>query len=224
MPFTMLISMSSLLDRLIQLVTRREALNRSHYADFIAPMMVDLDAVHKDYIESFRRYQELLRDTSHPITMQHPIFEAMDNDNALSAGLREKVICAWSSDPPDSDLAEFSFAISHYLYGINPSPHTTVEIQNILIRFDFPHVIFPVVRLLTALKASLENEERSLVQQNRSSTALCLISICDHDFPDEKRRRLAKLVLIASIDKLQRRYRRVVGLHNQLKRKLLQPF
>ncbi|WP_188130877.1 hypothetical protein [Paraburkholderia panacisoli] len=49
MPVATLTAFGLLMDRLIQLVQRRETLNRNTFTDFVAPAMTDFEAVHKEF-------------------------------------------------------------------------------------------------------------------------------------------------------------------------------
>jgi hypothetical protein len=51
MPLATITAFGLVIHRLIQLVDRREKLNRNTFTDFVAPAMSDFDAAHKDYME-----------------------------------------------------------------------------------------------------------------------------------------------------------------------------
>jgi hypothetical protein len=69
-----------LIDRLIDLAKRRQEINKASFTDFVAPAMADLEAVQKDYLDSFRRYRDLLEDKKIPLTIDHPVLEAIRKD------------------------------------------------------------------------------------------------------------------------------------------------
>ncbi|MEX3984299.1 hypothetical protein AB4Y45_35670 [Paraburkholderia sp. EG287A] len=106
-----------LVDRVIQLEKRREDVRRNRYADFVAPMMGNVDAIHKDYLDSFRKYEAMLDDSSVPLTQGHPIFSAIKSDNLYSEGLRAKVdrLEPLNFYDIDTDLARFVDTVRRYL-------------------------------------------------------------------------------------------------------------
>jgi hypothetical protein len=81
-----------LIDRLIDLVKRRQELNKASFTDFVAPAMADLEAVHKDYLDRFGRYRDLLEDKKIPLNADHPLFGTIEKDNLFSEGLRSKIL------------------------------------------------------------------------------------------------------------------------------------
>src|SRR5690242_18022007 len=78
------------LDRLIQLVDRREKLGRNFFSDYVAPVMADFEAVHKDYMESLKRYAERLKDKTFEFGPEHPIFEEIRRDRISARHLQTK--------------------------------------------------------------------------------------------------------------------------------------
>src|SRR5690242_16457465 len=87
----MLDTVLKLIDRCIDLVKRREQVNRDLFNDFVEPAFADFKAVHRDYVESFRRYRTMISDEAIPLTRQHPIFQAIQSDNLYSQDLRNSV-------------------------------------------------------------------------------------------------------------------------------------
>src|ERR1044071_5709867 len=81
-----------LIDRFIDLAKRRQDINRSFLTDFVAPAMADLEAVHKDYLESFLRYRNKLEDQTIPLGPEHPVLASIEKDNLFSEGLRAKIL------------------------------------------------------------------------------------------------------------------------------------
>jgi hypothetical protein len=219
-------------DRIIQLSKRREELRRSDYLDFVAPIMVDLDAVHKDYLDSFRRYQVLLDDSSHRITSKHPIFDAMANDNLLSENLRERLyepdtrLYPKSFLDKRSDLTEFWLAIVLYLDGWQSNPEAQIDaiIQMLQSR---RRIITPAAAtLLQARKAAIEakwnEEDRKGGWQNiRAAAAISMLELEDLNLAEKKKRELAKLILTEDVSRLQRKYAAALKAHNQIKFSLL---
>ncbi|MFP3637955.1 hypothetical protein [Paraburkholderia sp. SIMBA_054] len=91
----------AVIDRLIQLVDRREKLNRNTFTDFVAPAFADFEAVHKDYLESYRRYYARVADPAISINRDNPVFVEIERDALLSASLREKARLLYANEDPN---------------------------------------------------------------------------------------------------------------------------
>lgn len=80
------------IDRCIDLVKRREELNRRLYTDFVEPAFADFEALHRNYLESFARYQLMIKASDVPLNYKHPIVEALADDSLFSSHLRSKLL------------------------------------------------------------------------------------------------------------------------------------
>jgi hypothetical protein len=153
----------------------------------------------------------------------------MANDNRLSEGLRGRL---WETDElltskgqlkRDSDLTEFWYAVMFYLGGSSTNPDATIKdiIEQLESRFWFGNS--SVVALLKAKKAALERDRDApgAVQSTRSGVAISMLELEPLDLPEKKKRALAKIILAEELDRLQRRYQRIVKIHIRLKAHLL---
>lgn len=103
-----------LIDRCISLVKRREEIHRALFSDFVTPAFADFEAVHKGYIESFRKYRENLAAPDTPLGLSNPVFEQIQIDNLFSASDRAKL---WELERfiDDPVLGDFILAIIRYI-------------------------------------------------------------------------------------------------------------
>jgi hypothetical protein len=103
-----------LLDRCIQLAKRKEEEHRALFEDFVEPAYATFEAVHNDYLETFRVYRRMLADGSVRLTKDHPIFDKLREDSLFSQGKRAKleVLQPLQTHP---EMGAFITAISCYL-------------------------------------------------------------------------------------------------------------
>jgi hypothetical protein len=111
-----LTALGLVIDRLIQLIQRRETLNRTTFADFVVPVMIDFEAVHKDYSDSFKRYREMLKDIYPPFDLSHPVFEAIENDREFAKDLQMKAKALTQLGNLDPRLFKFACSIERYFH------------------------------------------------------------------------------------------------------------
>jgi hypothetical protein len=191
-----------LIDRCIELAKRKEEKNKRFYAEFIAPAFADFEAVHKNYMESFMKYREMLLDEQFTLNSQHPVVNLVMSDSLFSDNIRSKV-----SDLSRMELHRsvylFLFAIFEYMQCIiNDSyldatdallfEHQDLEflLTHCIIRHDFRKKLVDIFQM-----SSDEVEKR-----------MCAITILDN--------------LVAS---MQMNYRVVLREYNNLKKCLLNP-
>ncbi len=93
--------LDKLIDRCIQLAQRREKQDRDLYSDLLAPTLDNFEKVHKNYIETFIAYKNIVISGSTALTLEHPIFNRIIEDSQASSDLRAKVIALrqYSKDP-----------------------------------------------------------------------------------------------------------------------------
>lgn len=70
-----------LIDRCIDLAKRRENTNKRFYTDFIAPAFSDFEAVHKNYMDTFLEYREILSNGKSRLDGNHPIIDGSREAN-----------------------------------------------------------------------------------------------------------------------------------------------
>lgn len=105
-----------LIDRCLQLVKQHNEQNQQLYSEFVAPALSDLEELHKNYMESFRAYRDLLESSDVMLDSAHPIFEQVKKDSLFSAELRTKaiVLIDFEYDPV---VGSFVRAIAMYALG-----------------------------------------------------------------------------------------------------------
>lgn len=105
-----------LIDRCLQLVKHHEEQNQQLYSEFVAPALSDLEELHKNYMESFSSYRELLQSTDVVLNSAHPIFEQIKKDSLFSAELRTKAIVLRNFEH-DPVVGSFVQAVAIYVLG-----------------------------------------------------------------------------------------------------------
>lgn len=75
------------------------------------------DEVHREYMESFRRYRDLVRNTKVVVGPDHPVLDAIRTDHVFTGGPREKLLGMVETSGEGALLA-FAAAVKKYLTGI----------------------------------------------------------------------------------------------------------
>jgi hypothetical protein len=114
------VSILSLIDRLIDLVKKRSELNREMFNDFVQPAYQSFDVVHTDYIDSLIRYRTRLGDKHFKLDLEHPVFREIELDSMKSEHLRTKLADFRPANASEY-LRPFLTAIDFYLRGISVS-------------------------------------------------------------------------------------------------------
>lgn len=194
-----------LIDRCIALAKRREESNKEVYSNFVAPIFDDFEEVHKNYLESIRRYRDLLKDSDIALNENHPIFEELWGDSLFSASIRAKVqeVISLKYDPI---IGKFIEAIERYIYWLEPL------IQKILIKDKAYY-----------REMQLEDFRFELTLQNtiRGTFGDQFSLVFSSKIPENYKRELGLGILDFSLVRLQNLYQGVVQEHIQLKRRLL---
>ena len=108
---------------------QREAVRRT-----LEEMHALFEEVHQAYLESFRRYRDLIQATTGDITANHPVVDAIRSDHVFSGGPRAKLLAMVEIDGGGA-LAPFAAAVERYLTGIRRK-ETYFQIPNAP-RMDF---------------------------------------------------------------------------------------
>jgi hypothetical protein len=106
--------LDKLLDRCIQLVQRNENLDKRLFQEYVEPIFSDFEKVHQVYLDTFRQYRAVLKESTLPFTTAHPIFDSIGEDIVFTAGQRSKV---WEliTKEDDSLFSEFTLSLFQYL-------------------------------------------------------------------------------------------------------------
>ncbi len=106
-----------LIDRCIQLVRYKKEVSKSLFNDYVQPIQSDLEAVHRDYLDTFRKYREMIKAPKPPLNPRHPVLDSIKSDAVFNAQLRMKIhgVMAAASDPL---LGDFIKSIWNYFYSV----------------------------------------------------------------------------------------------------------
>lgn len=104
-----------LVDRVIQLLTYRKQMRTTLLETYVNPVFSEFERVHSAYLESFSRYDDLIRNTRDPNWIQ--LLQAtLEKDNLFSANYRSKVVRL--AEAEDDDIfGPFTKGICEYLMG-----------------------------------------------------------------------------------------------------------
>ena len=105
-----------LVDRLLQLIKHRKEQNQELYSNFVEPAIADFEAVHKNYMKSFKSYRTTVREGQTPLNMDHPLFDKIREDSLFSSEIRSKVAAIQELDG-DTVVGPFAKAVSIYVLG-----------------------------------------------------------------------------------------------------------
>jgi len=199
----------AVVDRLIQLTARRELLNRNTFTDFVAPVMTDFEAVHKNYLDSFRRYHAALADSAIPITEAHPIFKDINRDIILSRSLIYKAMSL--RDAQNIRLQQLASQVEDYFQIPADSllAYQTEPVDSPL-GYEIPG------KLEWVLYSPRTNVFRSVAIE-------MLHDVASGPLSDEAKRKWAVEQLDAMLEALQARYWHVLSAYNTLKIQILTP-
>lgn len=78
----------TVVDRLIQLLTRREEVGRASYDDAVVPLIAAVDLLHQHYLKSFREYRDML--VTDPASLRG-VLDRVGADSLFSRDLRSQV-------------------------------------------------------------------------------------------------------------------------------------
>jgi hypothetical protein len=185
-----------LIDRFIDLAKRREEVNRKFYIEFIAPAFADFEAVHKNYMDTFLHYREMILDNCLTLNEKHPVIDLISRDSLFSDNLRAKVSDLFRLDSDksifDSSIQVFLLALRCYMEGAvaNPLYGKRIELPTCQIRYTFRKGLTQIFK-------------RSASQEDKRKRA---INVLDNVVADT-----------------QEAYAIVLYAHSDLKNKLLKP-
>ena len=185
----------------IDLVRRREEVNRNTFGDFVAPLMAAFEAIHRDYLSSFRKYRDVLIDAN-TLERTDALFAEILDDSLFSVNLREQVVQLGRIDvEADGPLRPFVEAISQYLTFATSALDTT------------PDTLFDEEDTRAA-RHQYANMPRALLLQS-------LRSLANLSVPGQDRVWLARMTLRAMTERLQLLHSKVATTYVQLTVNLL---
>jgi hypothetical protein len=198
-----------LIDRFIDLAKRREEVNRRFYTDFIAPAFSNFEAVHKNYIDTFLEYREMLLDGKSKLDSNHPVIELIVRDSLFSDNLRSKLteLIRVESNP---STQRFISAISVYLGCV--SADTLGE-----------EIMSPAWDNKLEMQVLRKMIMTGVACSTRYTLKECLLEILKKPWKEDTKRKRAIKVLDNLVVSVQINYSTVLREHDNLKKKLLTP-
>ncbi|MBN1602282.1 MAG: hypothetical protein JW915_11775 [Chitinispirillaceae bacterium] len=80
-----------IIDRCIDLIKRKEEVNRDLFTDFVKPIQDDFDQVHENYMISFKKYRDMMDTVEHPVSSDSILFKSISEDSVFSYYDRAKL-------------------------------------------------------------------------------------------------------------------------------------
>jgi hypothetical protein len=189
-----------LIDRCVELAKRKEQTNRSLFTDFVAPALADFEVVHKGYVDTFRRYRQMIETSSDFTELKRKLLYEIKVDNLFSASDRAKIweLERWVNDPV---IGSFILAIIRYI-GFDRNWEPEPE----------------------AMEVSSSDIIRDVSQHVRESTGRVVIQSIGQSPPGEEERREAAVEALEDmLYEVQANYAEVMREYSNLKDKLLRP-
>ena len=98
-------------DRLIALFKRREEVSRATYDDVVKALMADVDALHRDYLTTFRKYRD---EVARKAELDRAFLDTIAADSLFSRDLRARVRALVETET-DPRLRPLTRAVQAYL-------------------------------------------------------------------------------------------------------------
>lgn len=103
-----------LINKSIELAKEAQKRKRELFSDFVEPLFKVFEEVHSDYVETFKKARELIKNTKEPLETNRQLKEVILEDALLSRGQRQKLIKLAASIKPEI-ISDFVKAIEEYL-------------------------------------------------------------------------------------------------------------
>lgn len=95
-----------LIDRCIQLIQWDKQSRKNLFDDFVTPVFTEFETVYKDYLESFRRYRNLLKSSNVPLAS---VIDTIQEDNLFTEDQRARL------SEKANDLKNKAFLLNEYI-------------------------------------------------------------------------------------------------------------
>lgn len=209
-----------LTDLLVGLIKYRH----SNVLSLLDEIYKTFELVHKDYMDSFRHYRELLNTSKEPLNLNHPIFGAIKDDQLFLAEARLKLIKLSQVHENSQIMSGLINAISGYLYGLEGL--RPWEIPNYR-RWEVLEKIQAVAATnITEFRnyvKGFKSNERAIKALNPRDPLRALVqsnsTITDKQLSEFKKIKII-LMLDRSIIVIQQRYAHVLQEYYELKKRL----
>lgn len=212
-------------DRLIALVKRREEVSRARYDDVVKPLMADVDALHRDYLTTFRKYRDALVDGK---SVDAAFMDAIAADSLFSRDLRSRVRAAADSDGDDR-LRPLKIAVLAYLQlaTVNPLAEWDEEVMYEMGHYSYHSEAIDQVRR-DAVDALLERTLEDwgilfIMNASRLMLANGIASVVSRGLSPQLTTRLVIRMIESVVIELQRRYGVITRAHTDVRKALLDP-
>lgn len=84
--------LSNLFDRLIQLAKYHEEIRHDLYNNYVIPAYSQFEIVHNNYLESFKKYREIIKSSDESTDIKHSILDKIQEDSLFTANQRVNLL------------------------------------------------------------------------------------------------------------------------------------
>ncbi len=216
-----------LIDRVIDLARRREEVDRAQYGDVVKALMDDVDALHRDYLTTFRKYRDLLVSGK---PLDTAFLDAVAADSLFSRDLRIRVRAVAESDGDDR-LHLLKAAVLAYLKLATVNPLDEWD-ERVMYESDLryhpplpvPMEAVPHDDIDRRMERTLEEWDMLFIMNaSRLHLANGIMTVLQRGLEPELAARLAVRMIESIIIELQRRYAVITRAHSDVRKTLLDP-
>lgn len=180
--------------------------------------MESVEEVHKNYLASFARYRQGIKDPKISLDEKHPVFDSIKEDNIFSEQLRSK-LNVLKPLLGDEKFGPFLSAIHTYLYGA-AEPRLTFRTFPPIPEARDPSPVFqPPQQVRTGYAKNLADIVAD--RENEDAKALVDKKVEKAGDPDAYRRRRAVTALDNAVTELQNNYHAILAAFTDLQKTLL---
>jgi hypothetical protein len=118
-----------LADRIIDLLKHHQESKRKFFENYISPVYSLFEEVHAEYLKSFQKYRNMLKENRNYDKVVDELCDLIKEEHLFTTHQREKLVGLLST-PKESDLENFTFWISYYLFDSWEAFHGSYDLDH----------------------------------------------------------------------------------------------
>jgi hypothetical protein len=211
------------IDRCIDLVKRRQEINRNSYTDFVLPAFMEIEGLFKEYSDGLRSYRDTIEATDKPLNGEHSILRQIARDRMFSEGLIARVRAVQEiHDIRGTDIKPFVSAVIWFVnVAIAPVLEGTAPTE-----LSWPdHIVLEDSGGKLVVRDDMGEDSFEAIKWSTARTALIhgFTEILQTSLPEDAKRRRMLTALDTVLQALQANYALVVHEHLKVRKKALAP-
>jgi hypothetical protein len=104
------------IDLCIDLFRYKREVSRKLFDDFVEPIHSDFESIHKEYLESFHKYRDLIKSSDEPLNLDNSILDMIKRENLFTAHDRARLIALFKSIHGSKPFT--ISGVKHFIYRI----------------------------------------------------------------------------------------------------------